>query len=146
MNNDPLHVVCPHCQVSNRVPVVRLREHPVCGKCKSLLFAGKPIELDEAGLERQLAASGLPLVVDFWAPWCAPCRAMAPQFERAARELEPEVRLAKVNTEVEQAVAGRYGIRSIPTLIAFRGGREVARQAGAQDAASLMRWVRGALA
>jgi thioredoxin 2 len=146
MTNDPLHVVCPHCQVSNRVPGARLREHPVCGKCKSPLFAGKPVELDAAAFERHLTVSAIPLVVDFWAPWCGPCRAMAPQFERAARELEPEVRLAKVNTEVEQAIAARFGIRSIPTLIAFRNGREVARQAGAQDAASLMRWVRGALA
>lgn len=142
---DPLHVVCPQCQAANRVPAARLREHPVCGKCKSPLFAGKPVELDAAAFERQLAASDVPLVVDFWAPWCGPCRAMAPQFERAARELEPEVRLAKVNTEVEPDIAARFGIRSIPTLIAFRGGRELARQAGAQDAPSLVRWVRGAL-
>jgi thioredoxin 2 len=142
---DPLHVVCPQCQAANRVPAARLREHPACGKCKSPLFAGKPVELDAAAFERQLAASDVPLVVDFWAPWCGPCRAMAPQFERAARELEPEVRLAKVNTEVEPDIAARFGIRSIPTLIAFRGGRELARQAGAQDAPSLVRWVRGAL-
>jgi thioredoxin 2 len=142
---DLLHVVCPHCQAANRVPAVRLREHPVCGKCKSPLFAGKPVELDAAAFQRQLAASDVPLVVDFWAPWCGPCRAMAPHFERAARDLEPEVRLAKVNTEVEPDIAARYGIRSIPTLVAFRGGRELARRAGAHDAASLERWIRSAL-
>jgi thioredoxin 2 len=142
---DVLHVVCPHCQAANRVPAARLREHPVCGKCKSPLFSGKPVELDAPAFQRQLAASDVPLVVDFWAPWCGPCRAMAPQFERAARDLEPEVRLAKVNTEVEPDIAARYGVRSIPTLIAFRGGRELARQAGAQDAAILVRWVRSVL-
>ncbi len=142
--NDPAHVVCPHCATTNRVPAARLREAPTCGKCKRPLFTRQPAEVDAFGLERQIRASDIPVVVDFWAPWCGPCRTMAPHFERAAGELEPDVRLAKLNTEEEQAAAAKYGIRSIPTLIAFQGGREVARQSGAMDAASLVRWVRSA--
>ncbi|HTO50922.1 MAG TPA: thioredoxin TrxC [Burkholderiales bacterium] len=138
----PAHVVCPHCNTTNRVPRERLRDNPTCGRCKRPLFDGRAVELDGPALERHVAASDIPLVVDFWAPWCGPCKMMAPHFERAASELEPEVRLAKVNTEEEQRAAARYNIRSIPTLIAFKGGREVARQSGAMDAAGLARWVR----
>lgn len=140
--SDPVHVVCPACNAANRVPRDRLEAGPICGKCKKPLFDGHPAALGAAGLERQVAASDIPVVVDFWAPWCGPCRMMAPHFERAAAQLEPEVRLAKVNTEEEQTAAARYGIRSIPTLIAFKGGREVARQSGAMDAGNLVRWVR----
>lgn len=140
--SEPVHVVCPHCGTSNRVPPERLGDGAKCGKCKRPLFDGHPAELDAQGFERQVGASGIPVVVDFWAPWCGPCRAMAPHFERAAGELEPRVRLAKLNTEAEQGVAARYGIRSIPTLIAFRNGKEVARQSGAMDSAALVRWIR----
>jgi thioredoxin 2 len=142
---DHPHVVCPHCNTTNRVPRERLGERPTCGHCKRPLFDGHPAALDATGLERQVSASDIPVVVDFWAPWCGPCKMMAPHFERAARELEPAVRLAKVNTEDEQAVAAKYDIRSIPTLIAFRGGREVARQSGAMDAGALARWVRASV-
>jgi thioredoxin 2 len=138
------HVVCPHCNTTNRVPRERLRDHPTCGRCKRSLFDGHPAELDGPALERHVAASDIPVVVDFWAPWCGPCKMMAPHFERAAGELEPDVRLAKLNTEEEQQAAAKYNIRSIPTLIAFKGGREIARQSGAMDAASLARWVRSA--
>jgi thioredoxin 2 len=137
-----LLVVCPQCDAPNRAPVERLGDGGTCGKCKSALFAGSPLELTQANFDRHISRSGIPVVVDFWAPWCGPCRTMAPAFARAARELEPQFRLAKVNTEEEQALAARFGIRSIPTLAIFRDGREVARQSGAMDASRLMNWIR----
>jgi thioredoxin 2 len=135
-------IVCPHCHAPNRVPVERLAEGGTCGKCKSALFLGEPLELNAASFDQHVGRSDIPVVVDFWAPWCGPCRSMAPAFAQAARELEPQFRLVKVNTEEEQALGARFGIRSIPTLAVFRGGREVARQAGAMDAANLKRWIR----
>lgn len=137
-----VHVVCPHCDAVNRVPSERMGEEAKCGKCRAPLFAGAPLALDEERFAKHLGRSDLPLVVDFWAPWCAPCRAMAPAFEAVARRIEPQARLIKVNTEEAQALAGRYGIRSIPTLVVFRGGREVARTSGAMDAAALENWIR----
>lgn len=135
-------VVCPHCHAPNRVPRNRLDDQPTCGQCKRTLFTGEPVDLSVASFDRHVGRSDLPVVVDFWAPWCGPCRTMAPAFAQAARNLEPGFRLAKVNTEEEQALAARFGIRSIPTLALFKDGREVARQAGAMDAANLARWIR----
>ncbi len=135
-------VVCPHCHAANRVPSARLPEKPSCGRCHAALFSGLPVPLDDAGFERHLASSDLPLLVDFWAPWCGPCRMMAPQFEKAAAMLEPHMRLAKVDTEAQPALGQRHGIRSIPTLALFHQGKEIARMSGALQAGDIVKWAR----
>lgn len=140
--SDPLHIVCPHCSATNRVRPERAGDKLKCGKCHKPLFDGHPVELDEAGFERHIASNDVPVVVDFWAPWWAPCRVMAPEYEKAAVMLEPNARFAKVNTEEAQSLAQRFNIRSIPTMALFRGGREVARQSGAMGAAAIADWVR----
>lgn len=144
---DPLHVVCPHCHTTNRVRPDQLGSEPTCGQCKQTLFSGRPVELnDETQFDRHLQRSQIPLLVDFWASWCGPCRMMAPAYEQAAVMLEPQVRVAKVNTEQAQSLATRYNIRSIPTLVLFAKGREVARQAGAlTQAAQITQWAQAQL-
>ena len=135
-------VACRSCNGLNRVPDARLAEAPKCGKCGAALFAAHPLALDVAGFHAHVERAELPVLVDFWAPWCGPCRMMAPQFEAAAMQLEPAMRLAKVDTEAQPALGSRFGIRSIPTLVLFRQGRELARQAGAMGAADIVRWTR----
>ena len=139
---DALVIACPRCNARNRVPQARLREAPNCGKCGAPLFDAHPLALDESGFDAHVMRSQLPVLVDFWAPWCPPCRMMAPQFEAAAAQLEPVVRLAKIDTEAQPGLGGRFGIRSIPTLVLFAGGRELARQPGAMGMADIVRWAR----
>ena len=137
---------CPSCEKKNRIPAARLQARPRCGSCQSELVCGAPVAVDEQTLPGLIAESSLPLLVDFWAPWCGPCRMMAPAFEQAARQLEPSVRLVKVNTDEAQTLGAQLGIRSIPTLAFFAGGQEVARQAGAMGAGDIVRWAQAQLA
>ena len=139
--SDTLHIVCPHCRAVNRVPRDRSGT-PNCGKCHRPLFEGKPVEVDEATFQKHLSHDEVPVLVDFWAPWCGPCKMMAPEIVKAAAQLEPRVRLLKVDTDAQQSLGAHYQIRSIPTLALFRGGREVARQAGAVNAAGIVQWAR----
>ena len=140
--SDMMRILCPRCHTINRVPDVRLAEGPKCGQCHERLFSGHPIALTASDFDLHATRSDMPLVVDFWAPWCGPCRMMVPAYEQAAKILEPHVRLAKVNTEEDQALGARFGIQSIPTLMLLRGGREVARQSGALGAQDIVQWVR----
>ncbi|KTD05452.1 thioredoxin TrxC [Fluoribacter gormanii] len=139
--SDPMHIVCPHCHIINRLPETRLNEHPNCGKCKKELFDGKPIQLTQTLFERHINRNDIPVLVDFWAQWCGPCKMMAPYFESAAGLLEPNLRLVKVNTETEQALASHYAIQSIPTLMLFLHGKEVARHSGVMGVQDIVRWV-----
>lgn len=141
---ESVHVVCPHCQAINRLPADKLDRRPGCGQCHEALFTGEPVSVDARGFRRQIGRTDIPVVVDVWASWCGPCKQFAPIFRQAAAELEPGYRLLKLNTETEQALAAELGIRSIPTLLLFRNGREVARTAGAMDQNSLLRWLRSA--
>jgi thioredoxin 2 len=138
--SEVVQVACPACLAANRVPAARLAEDPKCGKCGAALLDGHPAELREDQFEAFVQRTELPVLADFWAPWCGPCRAMAPHFERAARELKERVRLVKVNTEEAPGLAQRYGIRAIPTLVLFKDGAEVKRASGAMDAGALARW------
>ena len=142
--NESIQIVCPQCDAINRVPAARLGDGPRCGQCRGPLFEGKPLPLPEARFRRHLQHSGLPLLVDFWASWCGPCRAMAPAFEAATRTLEPRLRLIKVSTEEAPQLASELAITSIPTLALFVGGREVTRQAGALPASRIIAWAEAA--
>ena len=139
--SDFKHVVCPSCDATNRIPAEKLTANPSCGKCHKALFGSHPVSLHSGNFQKHINRNDVPVVVDFWAPWCGPCKMMAPAFERASADLSPNVRLAKVNTEDEQSIGAHLNIRSIPTMVMFKNGREVARQAGAMSAADIKSWV-----
>ncbi len=138
----PLVIACPYCASLNRVPFERLAQDPHCGHCKSPLFDGQPVALSADTFDAHALHSDIPLLVDFWAPWCAPCKTMAPHFDAAAKGLEPGLRFGKVDTEAQPALAARFGIRSIPTVLLFRGGKEIARQSGAMTREQIIAWVK----
>lgn len=136
------HLVCSHCGATNRLPEGRDLAAGKCGRCAEPLFDGHPADVPGALLEKHIARSDIPVLVDVWAPWCGPCRVMGPQFEAAAQAAEPDMRFLKLNSDDNQDVAARLGIRGIPTMILFKGGREVARVSGAMPSAEILRWVR----
>jgi len=141
--SEPTHIVCGHCDSVVRVPGDRLSQAPRCPKCHNALLEGHPLALRTANFDQHVTRNDLPVVVDFWAPWCGPCLSMAPNYEEASRRLQTQVRFAKVNSDEEPALSARFGIRGIPTLIAFRRGKEVARQSGAMDLGTLLQWLKG---
>jgi thioredoxin 2 len=141
--NEHTHVVCGHCNSVVRVSNDRLQQKPLCPQCHSALFTGQPVTLAAANFDKHVERSDVPVVIDVWAPWCGPCQAMAPHFAEAAKRLEPSWRFAKLNSDDEPQIASRLGIRSIPTLIVYHQGRELARQSGLLDATRLAQWLNG---
>ena len=140
------HVVCPHCAATNRLPVDKPMRAGRCGACHDALFEGHPVEMDAAQFDKHRRTNDIALLVDVWAPWCGPCRVMAPMFEQAAVELEPDVRLIKINADQQPRIASELGVSGIPALLLLRGGRIVARSAGAMDTRRIVAWTRGHLA
>jgi thioredoxin 2 len=139
---ETIQVVCPHCTATNRVEKERLGDRPKCGKCKRALFHSSPVELTTETFEKNISNNEIPIIIDFWAPWCGPCKMMAPIFRQAAAQLEPNFRLGKVNTEAELMIARQFGIQSIPTTVLLKNGKEMARQIGAMDLRALISWAR----
>ena len=144
--NDKTRLVCPHCNTINQFASARLSDHPKCAQCKSALMQGEPVTVNSESLNRHIQQSGVPVLVDFWAPWCGPCQSFAPTYSSFARNAEPSLRLLKVDTEANQAAAGQYDIRSIPTLALFKAGKELARVSGAMNETQLQQWVNQQLA
>ena len=138
--SETIHIVCPECNGTNKIP--KSADNPKCGRCKTELYQSTPLDLNSDNYNQHLQKNDIPVVVDFWAPWCGPCQSMAPNFKKAAESFKGRVRFAKLNTEAEQAIAGEKGIRSIPTLILYKNGQEVDRVSGALDQQSLISWVK----
>ena len=145
MESNLIHITCPSCEATNRLHGSKLEQHPKCGKCHQALFIGKPLELNSKNFSKVISKNSIPIVVDFWAEWCGPCKMMAPIFERVSADFEPRARLAKLNTEFSQEIAANFGIRSIPTLIIFKNGKEISRQSGALDQRNLIQFIEGSL-